>query len=180
MLTHWKNNQRVTISLQSSALSWVLANQFLVILCRVSRAPPLSLQYICVSNNNWNLPFVVMPIRSFPHLWITTRFVNRATCRLPLVQQELLTLPKHLSAHHVHCGVRVTRSFVFCVVYFQIIVSPLVLFFLVTTALFVLQLRASDYPFGIIKLFVSWWNSIVHLRIRQYRERTHLISSHPK
>jgi hypothetical protein len=33
----------------------------------------------------------------------------------PLVEQELLTLPEHLSSHPVCNGVRVTRSLVLCV-----------------------------------------------------------------
>ena len=45
---------------------------------------------------------------SFPHSWLITGFITRSTRRVPLVEQELLTLP-------VFRGVRVTRSLVLCV-----------------------------------------------------------------
>ena len=44
-----------------------------------------------------------------------TGFVTRLTRRVPLVVQELLTLPEHLSSPPVFSGVRVTRSLVLCV-----------------------------------------------------------------
>jgi hypothetical protein len=37
---------------------------------------------------------VVSNSRSFPHLWLITVFVTRLTRRVPLVEQELLTLPE--------------------------------------------------------------------------------------
>ena len=48
----------------------------------------------------------------FPHSQLITRFVTRLTRRVPLVQQELLTLSEHLSSPPVFSGVRVTRSLV--------------------------------------------------------------------
>ena len=48
--------------------------------------------------------------RSFPHSSLNTGFVTRLTRRVPLVEQELLTLPEHLSSSPVLSGVRVTRS----------------------------------------------------------------------
>jgi hypothetical protein len=47
--------------------------------------------------------------------WLITEFVTRLTRRVPLVEQELLTLPEHLSSPPVFSGVRVTRSLVLCV-----------------------------------------------------------------
>jgi len=41
--------------------------------------------------------------------------LTRLTQRVPLVEQELLTLPDHLSSPPVFSGVRVTRSLVLCV-----------------------------------------------------------------
>jgi hypothetical protein len=41
-------------------------------------------------------------------------FVTRLTRRVPLVEQELLTLQEHLSSPPVFSGVRVTRSLVLC------------------------------------------------------------------
>ena len=42
-------------------------------------------------------------------------FVTRLTRCVPLVEQELLTLPEHLSSPAVFSGVRVTRFLVLCV-----------------------------------------------------------------
>jgi hypothetical protein len=50
--------------------------------------------------------------RSFPHSRLITGFVTRLTRRVPLVKQELLTLPEHLSSPPVFSEVRVTRSLV--------------------------------------------------------------------
>jgi len=52
--------------------------------------------------------------RSFPHSWFITGIVTRLTRRVPLVDQELLTLPEHLSSVPVFSGVRVTRSLILC------------------------------------------------------------------
>jgi hypothetical protein len=45
-------------------------------------------------------------------LWLITGFVTRLTRRVPLVEQEPLILPEHLSSPPVVSGVRVTRSLV--------------------------------------------------------------------
>ena len=52
---------------------------------------------------------------SFTHSWLITRFVTRLTPRVPLVEQELITLPDHLSSSPGFSGVRVTRSLILCV-----------------------------------------------------------------
>jgi len=49
------------------------------------------LSNICVTND-------VNSPRSFPHSWLITGFVTRLTRRVPLVEQELLTLPEHPSS----------------------------------------------------------------------------------
>jgi hypothetical protein len=67
---------------------------------------------ICVTNDHGYVPLVVNTSRSFPHSWLITGFVTRLTRRVPLVEQELLTLPEHLSSSLVFSGVRVTRSLV--------------------------------------------------------------------
>ena len=56
-------------------------------------------------------------------------FTTRLTWREPLVNQELITFPEHLSSLPVFSGVRVTRSLVLyvCFVY---VVCPFVLFLL--------------------------------------------------
>ena len=53
--------------------------------------------------------------RSFLHSWLITRFVTRLTQRVPLVEQELSSVPEHLSSPPVSSGVRVARSLVLCV-----------------------------------------------------------------
>jgi hypothetical protein len=58
------------------------------------------------------VPFVVNTSLSFPNSWLITGFVTRLTWRASLVEQELLTLPEHLSSPPVFSGVRVTRSLV--------------------------------------------------------------------
>jgi len=70
---------------------------------------------ICVTNDHRYIPLVVSTSQSFSHSWLITRFVTRLTRRVPLVEQELLTLPEHLSSPLVFSGVRVTRSLVLCV-----------------------------------------------------------------
>jgi hypothetical protein len=55
------------------------------------------------------------------HIWVKiltlhiTGGVTRFTRWVPLVEQELLTLPEHLSSPPVFSGVRVTRSLILCV-----------------------------------------------------------------
>jgi hypothetical protein len=46
---------------------------------------------------------------------IIQNILTRLTRRVPLVEQELLTLPWHLSSPTIFSGVRVTRSLVLCV-----------------------------------------------------------------
>ena len=67
---------------------------------------------ICVTNDHGYVPLVVNTCRSFPHSQLITGFVTRLTRRVPLVEQELPTLPEHLSSPPVFSGVRVTRSLV--------------------------------------------------------------------
>jgi hypothetical protein len=66
---------------------------------------------ICVTNDHGYVP-LVNTSRSFPHSRLITGFVTRLTRRVPLVEQELLTLPEHLSSPPVFSGVRVSRSLV--------------------------------------------------------------------
>jgi hypothetical protein len=76
------------------------------------------------------------------------------TQHVPLVEQELLTLPKHLSSPLVFSGVCVTQSLVFCVIF----CLPFFVFIFICSAivLSVLQIMASDYSFGIFKI----WNTM--------------------
>jgi len=58
---------------------------------------------------------VIHTSRSFPHSWLSIGFVPRLTRRVALVEQDLLTLPEHLSLPPIFSWVRVTRSLVLCV-----------------------------------------------------------------
>jgi hypothetical protein len=92
-----------------------------VITSKSLRSPPWlgwPLWNICFTNHHGYVPLVVNTSRSFPHSRRITGFVSRLTQRVPLVEQELLTLPEHLSSPPVFSGVRVTRSLVLyvCVV----------------------------------------------------------------
>ena len=78
-------------------------------------------------------------------------FVTRLTRRVPLVEQQLLTHPEHLSSPSVFSRVRVTRSLVLCVCFVHC--NLLFVLFLLVIVLSVLRFTDSDYPFGIFKLF---------------------------
>jgi len=71
---------------------------------------------------------------------------------MPIVEQELSTLPEHLSSPLVASEVRDARSLVFCVVFCRSLVI-LLSFFLLAIVLSVLRFTDSDCPFGIFKLF---------------------------
>ena len=77
--------------------------------------------------------------RSFPHSWLITVVVTRLTRRVPLVEQELLSLTEPLNSPPVFSGVRVTRSVVlyvcfvdrclhFCTFLLAIVLSVLLTF----------------------------------------------------
>ena len=59
--------------------------------------------------------FKTLPDPSSFHDFITG-FVTRLTRRVPPVEQELLTIPEHLSSPPVFSGVRATRSLFLCFV----------------------------------------------------------------
>ena len=91
-------------------------------------------------------------------------FLTRVTRRVPLVEEELLTLPEHLSLpliytgfpEHlslplIYTGFPVAKSLAFCVVLCRLFFFLLVLFcFLVYSVL--LPIMASDDPFCIFRL----------------------------
>jgi hypothetical protein len=74
------------------------------------------LRSICVTKDLGYVPLLVNTFRSFPHLWLVTEFVTRITRQVPLVEQELFTLPEHLSSPPVFSGVRPIRSLCVCFV----------------------------------------------------------------
>jgi hypothetical protein len=52
-------------------------------------------------NDHGYIPLVVNTSRSIPHLWFITGFATRVTRPVLLVEQELPTLPEHLSSTRV-------------------------------------------------------------------------------
>jgi len=56
---------------------------------------------ICVTNEHGYVTLVANTSRSFPRSWFITGFVTRLTRRVPLMEQELLILPEHLSSRSV-------------------------------------------------------------------------------
>jgi len=125
---------------------------FTAITSKVVRSPPWlawPLWNICVTNDHGYVSLVVDTSRSFPLSWLITGFVTRLTRRVPLMEQELLTLPENLSSLPVFRWVLVTRSSVLCVCFVDRCLSfcP---FFLLSIVLSVLRLTDSDYLFGIL------------------------------
>ena len=69
------------------------------------------MEYLC---HKW--PRICSTCRNhFPVLSSFTRSITRLTRRVPLVEQELLTLPEHLNSPPVFGGFRVTWSLALCV-----------------------------------------------------------------
>jgi len=72
---------------------------------------------------------------------------------MSLVEQELLTLPGHLSSPPVFSGVRVSRSLVLYVCFVDLCLSFCTIFLLAIVLSVLLRYTDSDYPYGIFKLF---------------------------
>ena len=123
-----------------------------VITSNILRSPPWlgwPLWNICVTIDHGYVPLVVNTSRSFPH----SRFITGFVIRLTRVEQELLTIPEHLSSFPVLVGfVLLDLSFYMYVL--SIVVCPFVLF-LLAIVLSVLRYTVSDCPFGISKLFLT-------------------------
>ena len=83
---------------------------------------------VAVSQMTTFVPFVVITIQFFLHSWLIIGFVTRVTRRVPHLEQELRTFPKHLSSIPVFSGVRVTRSLVLCVMFYRSLFVPLFFF----------------------------------------------------
>ena len=106
---------------------------------------------ICNSCLQGYVSFVIITILSFPLSLLITGNVTRVTQRVLPVEQELFTLPGHLSSHPVFSGVCCARSIVFCVVFCILL---FVFLFHSVIAMPVIRYTAPDYPFSIFKLFV--------------------------
>lgn len=90
----------------------------------------------------------------FPHWWLITSFVTIATRRMPLMEPEQFTLPENICSLTDLSVVRVTKSLVFCVVFWRS------LFFLFSVGNgfvcpFSIYLRNSDFLCGIVKHFLT-------------------------
>ena len=106
------------------------------------------LQNIFVTNDHRYDPLVVNTSWSFPHSWLITGFVTRVQRRVPLVEQELLILPGHLSSPPVFSGVRVTRSLVLCIMLCRSLFVLLYFFLLVIVLSVRLRFTDTDYSQG--------------------------------
>ena len=97
---------------------------------------------------------VVNTFLSFHHSWPITGFVTRLTQRMPLVEQELLTLPGNLKSPPILSEVSVTRSLVLCIMFYRSL-FVLLFFFLwpMHFLSFFFRFTDSDYSFGIINHF---------------------------
>ncbi len=78
---------------------------------------------------------------------------------MPLVEQELLTLLKHMSSPQVVGGVRVTTSLVLCVCFFRSLFVFLYFILLALVLSVFLQFTDSDYPFGTFKHYIYVCNT---------------------
>ena len=103
-----------------------------------------------LTNDHGYVLLVVNTSRSFPNSWLITGFVTRSTRRVPLVEQELLTHPEHMSSPPVLSGVRVTRSLVLCVCFVDRCLSFCTFSFVLSI---LRRYTDSDYSFRIFKLF---------------------------
>jgi hypothetical protein len=73
----------------------------------------------CVTDDHGYDPLVINTFWSFPHSLLVTGFVTKVMRRVPLVEQEVFTIPEHLSSPPGFIGVRVTQSLVLCVMFYR-------------------------------------------------------------
>ena len=93
--------------------------------------------YLCVLHNRYRISLSQMTTEYVPFAVITIQplilipgFVIRVTLGVKLVEQELLTLPEHLSSPPIFSGVRVARFLIFCVVFCKPLFVLILFFFL--------------------------------------------------
>jgi hypothetical protein len=94
----------------------------------------------------------------FPQSCTSTGCVPRVTWRVVLVEQELLTLPVHLMSSRDFSGVRVSRSWDFC-----ILLCRLLSFVLLYTVLSVFRVTDSEFPFGNLRRKAIIYKCIYYL-----------------
>ena len=101
------------------------------------------------------------PILS-PFMTYHRGFATRITRRVPLVEQELPTLPSHLSSPPVFSWIRVTRTLVLCVCFVDRCLSVCTFFLLAIVLFDLLRYTDFDYPFGIFKLFYNFRTIVIY------------------
>ena len=104
--------------------------------------------------------------KHFPVLSSFTRSITRLTRRVPLVEQELLTLPEHLNSPPVFSGFRVTRSLALCVCFVDRCLSLYTFSFGHCFVCSSLIYRLWLPPFDIFKLFLHaclWAYAYFHI-----------------
>jgi hypothetical protein len=97
------------------------------------------------SNSMWFL----VAISSISLSWLITEFLTRVTWRVWQIEQELLNLPRNTCSSWF-CGVPVTLSLVFCLVFYR----PLFVCLRLANVLSVIRFTVFGYSFS-IKLFLS-------------------------
>ena len=116
-----------------------------------------SLASLCTCVRHVSIVYVVTSgIHYISYLLCQLEHCNtRLTRRVPLVEQELLTLPEHMCSSPVFCEVRVTRSLVLYVCFVdRIDFGAFVLFPLGIVLSVLLRYTEFDCPFGNFKLFL--------------------------
>ena len=85
---------------------------------------------------------------------------------MPAVQQELLTLPKHLSSTPVFSGIRITQSLLFCVCFVDCCLS-FCLFSFGHCVVCSSSNMNSDYPFGMFKTLLNILEALFFMNIAE-------------
>ena len=95
------------------------------------------------------VPLVVSTLRSFPHSWLITGFIYGVTRWVSLVELELLSDPVYLGSTSILSGVRSI-----CIFLYGGFCRSLFLLFFLDIVLSVFRFADSDYPFGVLILFL--------------------------
>jgi len=111
----------LTRSFYMNSFEKSLSEKFIALLCKCFRLWQRMVSFkllrnICVINDQGYVPLVV---NILSHSWLIAGFVTRVTRWVPLVEQELLTLPGQLSSPPGLNGVRVTRSLILFVCFVE-------------------------------------------------------------
>ena len=102
----------------STSLLWVNNNLKTLLECR-KHSPVKTQDPIGIFNNFCRCmsQIVMLNLQNFAYIYDLPPDLWQEKQQVPLVEQELLTLPKHLSSPTVLCGVNVAQYLVVCVVF---------------------------------------------------------------